>query len=67
LLRFEKFDKFYDDAYNGQLSQFTFLEPYYTPTKIRPANDQHPDHDVQEGEKLMKNVYEALRTSPQWN
>lgn len=30
-------------------------------------NDQHPDHSVREGERLMKNVYEALRKSPKWN
>lgn len=31
------------------------------------ANDQHPDHDVALGEALYKDIYEALRNSPQWN
>ncbi|KAK2979377.1 hypothetical protein RJ640_025750 [Escallonia rubra] len=31
------------------------------------ANDDHPSHDVFEGQKFVKEVYEALRSSPQWN
>jgi phospholipase C len=33
---------------------------------LSPASDQHPDHDVAEGEKLIKKVYEKLRKSPIW-
>lgn len=32
-----------------------------------PGNDDHPSHDVSEGQKFVKEVYEALRNSPQWN
>lgn len=32
-----------------------------------PGNDDHTSHDVAEGQKLIKQVYEALRSSPQWN
>ncbi|KAL5134196.1 Non-specific phospholipase C4 [Glycine soja] len=32
-----------------------------------PANDDHPYHDVGEGQKFVKEVYEALRASLQWN
>ena len=28
---------------------------------------QHPDHDVGEGEKVIKEIYEAVRSSPIWN
>ncbi|KAK9142515.1 hypothetical protein Syun_011915 [Stephania yunnanensis] len=31
------------------------------------ANDDHPSHDIFEGLKVIKEVYEALRSSPQWN
>ena len=31
------------------------------------SNDQHPNHDVSAGEQYYKDVYEALRSSPQWN
>jgi len=33
----------------------------------KPARDQHPDHDVAEGEMLIKEVYEAVRNGPLWN
>ncbi|CAD6232321.1 unnamed protein product [Miscanthus lutarioriparius] len=31
------------------------------------ADDDHPAHDVANGQRLVKDVYEALRASPQWN
>ncbi|KAI8841339.1 phosphoesterase family-domain-containing protein [Chytridium lagenaria] len=31
------------------------------------TNDNHPPHNVARGELLVKNIYEALRQSPQWN
>ncbi|XWS57977.1 hypothetical protein CRYUN_Cryun09bG0219800 [Craigia yunnanensis] len=34
---------------------------------LAAANDDHPSHDVSEGQKLVKEIYEALRSSPQWN
>lgn len=30
------------------------------------ASDQHPSHDVLDGERLLKRVYESLRASPLW-
>ncbi|XP_071739708.1 non-specific phospholipase C5-like [Rutidosis leptorrhynchoides] len=33
----------------------------------RYGNDDQPSHDVSEGQKFVKEVYEALRSSPQWN
>jgi hypothetical protein len=32
----------------------------------RPPNWQHPDAPVSEGERLIKRVYEALRSGPDW-
>jgi len=32
-----------------------------------PCLWQHPDHDVSVGDQLIKDVYEALRSSPAWN
>jgi len=64
-LRF--FDKFYEDAANGTLPAFSWLEPRYFEMFGIPANDQHPSHDVSEGEILIKKVYEAVRNGPGWN
>ncbi|KAL4497152.1 hypothetical protein ABPG72_019472 [Tetrahymena utriculariae] len=67
-------EQFYVDAQSGNLANYTFINPTET---VRPnmnntrsfglPNDQHPDHSIKEGERLMKNVYEALRNGPKWN
>lgn len=31
------------------------------------SNDQHPDHDISAGEQFYKDIYEAVRASPNWN
>jgi len=33
---------------------------------MQGSNDQHPDHDISLGEQYYKDIYEALRSSPQW-
>lgn len=59
-------DVLYDDLKTGDIPEFTWIEPaYFTSPKIK-ASDQHPDHDVSEGEKLIKDIYEAIRASPIW-
>eukprot|EP01121_Diplochlamys_sp_Union-15-3_P002353 TRINITY_DN1205_c0_g1_i2.p1 TRINITY_DN1205_c0_g1~~TRINITY_DN1205_c0_g1_i2.p1 ORF type:complete len:267 (-),score=59.07 TRINITY_DN1205_c0_g1_i2:104-904(-) len=61
-------DGFFDDCADGKLPTYSFVEPrYYTIDDTYPANDQHPSHDVAEGEKFLKQLYEAVRNSPQWN
>ncbi|KAJ7294442.1 hypothetical protein O6H91_Y256900 [Diphasiastrum complanatum] len=51
----------------GVLPNYAVIEPRYFDIPDLPANDDHPSHDVAEGQKLVKEVYEALRASPQWN
>ena len=60
---------FYDDLAIGDIPDLTWIEPSYFngPKKHHKATDQHPDHDVSLGEKLIKDVYEALRSSSLWN
>jgi phospholipase C len=69
-----KMNQFYADAKSGSLANFTFLEPRISASSAAKddptyglANHQHPQASVKEGERWMKNVYEALRASPQWN
>ncbi|KAF5730958.1 putative Phospholipase C 4 precursor [Tripterygium wilfordii] len=59
--------KFKKDARNGKLPSLTVIEPKYFDLKGLPANDDHPSHDVANGQKFVKEVYETLRASPQWN
>ncbi|XP_010240877.1 PREDICTED: non-specific phospholipase C3-like [Nelumbo nucifera] len=51
----------------GKLPNYVVIEPRYFETKSMPGNDDHPSHDISQGQKLVKEVYEALRASPQWN
>jgi phospholipase C len=66
----EKFDpnfklmkEFYTDVAAGNLPSYAFLEPqFHGPLQ----DDQHPPADIRPGEKLIEDVYNALRKSPQW-
>jgi hypothetical protein len=52
---------------------FVFIEPHYgnilpgTPEDYTCGTSQHPLDDVTRGEKLIKDVYEAIRNSPHWD
>eukprot|EP01018_Ginkgo_biloba_P002014 Gb_00801 [translate_table: standard] len=59
--------KFKHHAKNGKLPNLAVIEPRYFDLKHFPANDDHPAHDLGNGQKLVKEVYETLRASPQWN
>jgi phospholipase C len=60
---FGLFSNFIDDARAGQLPAFTFLEPAWGGAE---QNDQHPVSDVAAGERLIRDVYYAVRNSPTW-
>lgn len=62
-------DQFYQDAAEGNLPYFGFINPRcgINMTTMEGSNDDHPDHDVALGEQFVKDIYEALRSSPQWN
>ena len=59
---FGTFDDFLDACDNGKLPPYSFVEPRYNNDNVNhfAANDQHPDHDVAEGETLIKDVYDAI-------
>ncbi|KAI8057826.1 phosphoesterase family-domain-containing protein [Syncephalis plumigaleata] len=67
LLKLRLINRFYQHAREGRLPPFSLIEPRYSDTSLFPANDNHPPHDSRYSEKLIKDVYEALRASPNWN
>ncbi|KAL5724851.1 phospholipase C [Ranunculus cassubicifolius] len=68
IFKFHQFDlTFKKHARLGKLPSLSVIEPRYFDLVGMPANDDHPSHDVANGQKLVKEVYEALRSSPQWN
>ncbi|KAE8782118.1 Phospholipase C 2 [Hordeum vulgare] len=58
---------FRDHARRGRLPALSVIEPRYFDLTGTPADDDHPAHDVANGQRLVKDVYETLRASPQWN
>ncbi|KAJ4978031.1 hypothetical protein NE237_008811 [Protea cynaroides] len=67
-MKFRPYDLFFKrDAQEGRLPNYVVVEQRYFDTKLWPANDDHPSHDVYYGQMLVKEVYEALRAGPQWN
>lgn len=66
--KFHQFDlDFKRHCKEGKLPNYVVVEQRYFDTELLPGNDDHPSHDVSEGQKFVKEVYEALRGSPQWN
>ncbi|KAK9727143.1 hypothetical protein RND81_05G261000 [Saponaria officinalis] len=59
--------KFKHHARVGKLPNYAVIEQRYFDVDLLPGNDDHPSHDVAEGQKFVKEVYEVLRSSPQWN
>ncbi|GJR73668.1 non-specific phospholipase C3-like protein [Tanacetum coccineum] len=65
---FHQFDlHFKHHCKEGKLPNYVVVEQMYFGIKGIPGNDDHPSHDVSDGQKFVKEVYEALRSSPQWN
>ena len=59
---FGLFPAFQQRAAAGTLPPYTFLEPDFSET----GNSQHPNYDVTAGERLIHDVYTALRNGPGW-
>jgi phospholipase C len=56
--------RFFEDAEAGNLPPFTLIDPAFFGGG---ANDDHPDHDIRQGQALIGSVVAALGQSPQWN
>lgn len=63
--RFRFYDEFRQDAQNGSLPAYSFIEPRYF-TDLALPNDEHPPHIVTLGEQLIADVYNCLRKGPAW-
>jgi phospholipase C len=62
--RYFYIDEFFDDARGAEedFPQFSFIEPDFMGFR---ENDDHPPHDVMRAEKLIADVYNALRANPE--
>jgi phospholipase C len=66
---FGLYQQFLDDCKRGTLPSYSFIEPNYSDHDGEGgellASDQHPDHNVQEGEIFIATVYNAIRQNPE--
>jgi phospholipase C len=68
---FGTYGDFVQACEDDELPTYSFIEPNYTDHPGPGggqilASDQHPDHTVQEGERFIAMVYNAIRTTPVW-
>jgi phospholipase C len=66
---FGTYKEFIDDCRTGNLPDYCFVEPNYSDHPAPDgahllASDQHPDHDVMEGENFIASIYNAIRQNP---
>jgi phospholipase C len=66
---FATYDQFIGDCSAGTLPEYSFIEPSYNDHPGVDggqilASDQHPDHNVREGERFIANTFNAIRTNP---
>lgn len=63
------FDDFLKDAKKNKLPALSFVEPRYndlsTPGEFFGASDQHPDHNMRLGERVVNDVYQAITSNKQ--
>ena len=64
--RSKLFSDFLSDAAAGALPSFCMVDPSFGGEEIGISNDDHPHADVRNGQVLLAQIYEALRSSPTW-
>jgi phospholipase C len=66
---FGTFQSFLNACGNNSLPAYSFIEPRYNTLEAEDfffaASDQHPDHDVHEGENLIQKVFQAIWNKPE--
>lgn len=65
------FDAFLADAAAGALPSVSYIDPFFgasvgeSPAGV--SRDDHPQADVRDGQAFLAQVYDALRTGPNWD
>jgi phospholipase C len=61
--------EFVQDALNGALPAYSFIEPRYFVSRIhnKVPTDQHPPTNLVHAEELIARTYNALRAGPHWD
>lgn len=56
-------EQFFQDAMLGQLQPYSYINPSCCG---KGTNSMHPTGPVSDGEVLLKQIYDVVRSSPQW-
>jgi phospholipase C len=59
--------QFFVDAAAGTLPSVSFIDPLFNGEENGTSNDDHPHADIRAGEAFMNDIYNAIRTSPNWS
>ncbi|SAL77483.1 phosphoesterase [Caballeronia choica] len=65
--RSKLFSNFLSDAAAGSLPSFCMVDPRFGGEALGTSNDDHPYADIRNGQVLLGQIYDALRTSPTWS
>jgi phospholipase C len=60
---FGLFGDFKKACRNNELPAYSFVEPAYSDNGGELATDQHPDHNVLQGDNFIRQVYQAIRSN----
>jgi phospholipase C len=58
---------FIADAAAGMLPAVSFVDPQFLNEDTGLSNDDHPHADLRAGEAFLNKIYDAVRTSPNWD
>jgi phospholipase C len=61
------FATFLADAALGNLANLSFIDPTFLGEGNGVSHDDHPLADIRNGQAFLNQIYNALRTSPQWD
>ncbi|KXU84219.1 phosphoesterase [Paraburkholderia monticola] len=61
------FADFLANAATGTLPPFCMVDPAFVGEEEGFSSDDHPHADIRDGQAFLAQVYEALRTSPNWS
>jgi phospholipase C len=62
----QPFSQFLADAAAGTLPAVAFVDPRFEDEPSGTSGDDHPHADVRNGEAFLNQVYDAVRSSPNW-
>jgi phospholipase C len=61
------FSQFLIDAQNGTLPNVAYIDPRFEDEGSGTSGDDHPHADIRDGEIFLNQIYNAVRTSPNWS